>query len=164
VHRRAVALILDNVAVDTSTPSGTVAQAARVGPVAVLTSRAARYLVVGAGCTALDIALFNVGAFELGIGVGWAKVMSTAVAVLVSFLLNRQWTFGDANSRYGVGPQLVAYFGVNAVSALGSVLCMNLALALGFGSQAWLNLAAYGAVLTIGTAARYTVYRRWLFA
>jgi putative flippase GtrA len=129
-----------------------------------LSSRTGRYLVVGAGCTLLDVGLFNLGAFELGLGTGVAKVLSTAVAVLVSYLLNRHWTFGDAENSRSMRIQLMAYVGVNAASALASVVCMDLASAVGFGSQGGLNVAAYGAVLTIGTAARYTVYRRWLFA
>jgi putative flippase GtrA len=150
-------------AVDLSALTGTEAPRSRRAP-AWVTSRAGRYLLVGAGCTALDIALFNVAAFGLGIGAGWAKVMSTAIAVLVSYALNRRWTFGDAESRHTVRAQLVAYVGVNAASALASIACMDLASTLGFGSQGWLNVAAYGAVLTVGTAARYTVYRRWVFA
>lgn len=66
---------------------------------AVLGTRLFRFAAVGAFTTALDLALFTVAAEALGAPVAPANVGSYGSCVVVSFLLNRRWTFRGDGTR-----------------------------------------------------------------
>jgi putative flippase GtrA len=125
-------------------------------------SPSARYVVVGVLCTGIDLALFNALAFNFGLPRTSAKFMSTGVAIVASFLLNRAWTFRDSIPA-GWGQQFALYAGINVASTALSVLCMREAVAHGMSGQLWANVAAFSVVLTIGTVARFLIYRRFVF-
>lgn len=58
-----------------------------------LRGSARRYLVVGLGNTALDLALFTLLAVALGVAPVLANVISTVVVMTISFFVNRAWVF-----------------------------------------------------------------------
>jgi putative flippase GtrA len=121
-----------------------------------------RYLVVGLICTIIDFAFFNVLAFHFSIPRSSSKIVATGIAIVVSFLLNRGWTFRNSRSARWKR-QFSLYVAVNVASSLLSVVCMRLAVANGLTGQLWANVAAFGVVLTVGTAARFLIYRRFVF-
>jgi putative flippase GtrA len=128
----------------------------------VQASPTARYLVVGLICTGLDFTIFNLLAFRFGFPKSSSKILATGLAIVVSFLLNRGWTFrGSKSAKWE--RQFALYVAVNVASTLLSVVCMRLAVADGLTGQLWANVAAFGVVLTVGTAARFLIYRRFVF-
>jgi putative flippase GtrA len=121
-----------------------------------------KYLVVGLICTGLDFTLFNLLAFHFSLPRASSKVLATGIAIVVSFLLNRGWTFrGSTSVKWK--RQFALYVAVNVASTALSVVCMRLAVANGLTGQLWANIAAFGVVLTVGTAARFLIYRRFVF-
>jgi putative flippase GtrA len=121
-----------------------------------------KYLVVGLVCTAIDFALFNALAFHFNAPRTSAKFLSTGIAIVVSFLLNRAWTFRDATSA-NWRQQFALYVVINVASTALSVICMKEAVLHGMTGQLWANIAAFGVVLTVGTVARFLIYRRFVF-
>ncbi len=92
-----------------------------------------------------------------------AKVISGAVATLVAWLGNRQWTFRHRRSR-PVHHEVGLFFGVNIV-ALG-ISAVALAVShygLGFTSTLADNVATVVGI-GLGTLFRFGAYRRWVFS
>ena len=121
-----------------------------------------RYVVVGVVATLTDIGLFNLLAFPGDVPPAAAKTASTIVAVLVSYTLNRFWTFRHRGGS-GYRRELVLYGVINGISLAASVASLRLAAELGLEGVLVLNAAAFGAVILVGTAARFLAYRRWVF-
>jgi len=65
---------------------------------------AVRFALVGVLNTLIDVGLFTTLTAGLGLTPAWANIPSYAAGVLVSFTLNRRWTFG----RTGGDAALVA--------------------------------------------------------
>ena len=131
----------------------------------LVSSQQAKYVVVGATCTTLDFLAFNALMLAGALSPSVAKLGATAAAVGLSFVLNRNWTFKKRtlNAR-SVISQFSAYVCINLLSAVVSVLCLRAAESSGFDGLLWLNVAAFGSVLVVGTVLRFVVYRRFVFA
>lgn len=74
---------------------------------------AARFLVVGGCSTLLDFVLYR-GLLELDLGTVPAKTSSMLVAMLLSFLLNRGWSFRKVNQHHET--QILRYVVCQAVN------------------------------------------------
>lgn len=72
----------------------------------------ARFLVVGAISTAIEIAAFNL-LLAAGVGPVAAKVIASLIALVNAYVGNRQWAF-RSRSRTGAGRQMVRFLLVNA--------------------------------------------------
>jgi putative flippase GtrA len=77
--------------------------------------RALRFALVGGVNTTLDVTLFAVLTIFIGIPPTQANVLSYGTGIVVSFLLNRAWTFNDIR---GDLPQQFARFLIVSLSAL----------------------------------------------
>lgn len=128
----------------------------------LLRQQTVRYLLVGAACTAVDIGLFNLFTFPLSINPAISKVLAGAIAIVVSFGLNRTWTFSGADSAE-MKRQFALYVVINVISAGISVACLSAAAHLQLTGLVWTNVAAFSVVLVLGTVVRFLVYRRWVF-
>lgn len=86
-----------------------------------------RFAAVGVVNTGVDLAILNaltiLTGFKDGAGYAVLKTLSFCAAVVVSFLLNKRWTFGDP-SRTGRGRKLAKFF---AVSLFGAALNVSAA-------------------------------------
>ena len=87
---------------------------------AVLRTSAHRYLVVGLGNTALDLALFTLLAVAAGVPPVLANVVSTVVVMTVSFFLNRAWVFRAESAG------LKAYAGFVSVTLFSGLVLQSL--------------------------------------
>ncbi len=128
-----------------------------------LSGQAVRFLVVGGLATVVDVGLFNVLHYALGVGPLSSKVLSTVAGGAVAFLGNRQWSFGDQTGR-SVRRQ-AGLFVLVSLAALGLGL-VPLAVArygLGLTSPLALNVAANVVGLAVATAFRFWGCRRWVF-
>ena len=129
-----------------------------------------RFVSVGAVGLLVDLGLFNLlrltvlSPEQLHEGPILAKVISTAVAILINWIGNRLWTF-----RAHRGRQLVREGVEFAVVSVGGMLISLACLwvshyLLGFTSAASDNIAANVVGLGLGTLFRFTLYRWWVFA
>lgn len=133
-----------------------------------LARQIAKFGVVGGVAFFIDVTVFNVLLYagESPILEGqplWAKVVSSAVATVASWLGNRYWTF-----RHTRRPQAwreLALFVLMCTIGLGlSLLCLAIShYVLGFESALADNIAANVVGLAVGTAFRFWAYRRFVF-
>lgn len=72
----------------------------------------ARFLVVGAISTAIEIAAFNL-LLLTGMGPVAAKVVASLIALVNAYIGNREWAF-RSRARTGAGRQMVKFLLVNA--------------------------------------------------
>lgn len=127
----------------------------------------AKFGSVGALAYAVDLGLFNLLSFGPGEVLGHkpltAKVVSVAVATLVSWLGNRYWTF-SARRTQTRGRELTAFVVVNVGGMLIAVGCLAFSTyVLGLTSPLAKNVSANVVGLALGTAFRYLAYRHLVF-
>ncbi len=129
----------------------------------LLLSQAGRFLLVGGVATVADVGLFNLLHYGLQVGPLTSKVASTVAGGTVAFLGNREWSFGDQESR-SVRSQAPAFLAVNIAALLLALVPLAIArYLLGLTSVVALNLAANVLGLGLATVLRFEGYRRWVF-
>ncbi|MDU0366404.1 GtrA family protein [Microbacterium sp. KSW4-17] len=72
----------------------------------------ARFLIVGAISTAIEIAAFNL-LLLTGMGPVAAKIVASLIALVNAYIGNREWAF-RSRARTGAGRQMVKFLLVNA--------------------------------------------------
>ncbi|WP_054680471.1 GtrA family protein [Microbacterium sp. No. 7] len=87
-----------------------------------LAALGSRFLTVGALSTLIEIAVFNLLHYTMGVDLVSAKIIASLVALVNAYFGNRQWTFRDrARRRRWV--ELTLFLLVNAAcTALGALL------------------------------------------
>jgi putative flippase GtrA len=138
-------------------------RSARVVDVRALISQFAKFGVVGAVCTVIDVGLFNVLHFGAGVDPLLSKTLSVAIAATVSYFGNRHWSFRE-RAHTGFGREYTLFFVLNAVGLGMALACLAITkYALGLTGPLALNLA--GNVIGMGAATlfRFWSYRRWVF-
>ena len=128
-----------------------------------------KFGAVGLVGLVVDIAVFNIlratvlDPADVQGGSLIAKVISTALAILVNYLGNRYWTFGQTRRnqllREGVEFLLVSLGGM--LIALGCLFFSHYVL--GFTSALADNIAGNVVGLILGTLFRFAFYRYWVF-
>jgi putative flippase GtrA len=123
----------------------------------------AKFGVVGAVCTVIDIGLFNALHFAVNVDPLLAKSISVAVATTASYLGNRHWSFRSRGGK-GFGREYPLFFALNAVG-LGFALACLAVTKYGFGltGPLALNLAGNVVGMAGATIFRFWSYRRWVF-
>ncbi|WP_309064542.1 GtrA family protein [Microbacterium sp.] len=87
-----------------------------------LASVGSRFLIVGAISTLIEVGVFNVLVYGMGVDVVWAKIIASLVALVNAYIGNREWTFRHRDRRGRVN-ELVLFVLVNAVcTGLGAAL------------------------------------------
>jgi putative flippase GtrA len=134
--------------------------------VRALVAEFAKFGVVGAVCTVIDIGLFNVFHLTVGMDPLWAKTSSVAIATTCSYFGNRHWSFRH-RARNGFGREYVRFFLFFVLNALGLLPALGaLAVAkyvLHLTGPLALNLAGNVVGMGLGTGFRFWAYRRWVF-
>jgi putative flippase GtrA len=131
-------------------------------------SQFGRFGVVGIVALVVDVGLFNVLRFAGGEGplfqwVLGAKVISSAVATIVSWLGNRYWTFRDTR-RQQVRHEFVLFVIMCTIGLMISLACLALShYVFGLTSPLDDNISANVIGLAMGTAFRFYAYRKWVF-
>ena len=93
-----------------------------------------------------------------------AKVISVAVATLVTYLGNRHWTW-RGRSREKQHQEVVLFVAFNIIGMGIAVACLGVShYLLGFTSALADNVAANGFGLVLGTAFRFWAYRTHVFS
>ena len=123
----------------------------------------AKFGVVGAVCTVIDVGLFNVLHFGADIDPLLAKSISVAIATTVSYLGNRHWSF-RARGGKGIGREYPVFFVLNAMGLGFALGCLAVTkYGLGLTGPLALNLAGNVVGMGGGTLFRFWSYRRWVF-
>ena len=87
-----------------------------------LASVGSRFLIIGALSTLIEIAVFNLLVYALGMDVVWAKIIASLVALINAYFGNREWTFRNRDRRGRVN-ELVLFLLTNAAcTGLGALL------------------------------------------
>ncbi|MEP7762965.1 GtrA family protein [Sanguibacter sp. 25GB23B1] len=126
-----------------------------------------RFGSVGGLAFVVDTGLFNLLRFGPGDLLEdkpiTAKVLSVAVATLVSWVGNRYWTFSDRRTETRVR-ELMGFAVVNIGGMAIAVACLGIShYVLDLRSPLADNISANGVGLVLGTAFRYLAYRSWVF-
>ena len=87
-----------------------------------LASVGSRFLVVGALSTLIEIGVFNLLVYVMGVDVVWSKIIASLVALVNAYIGNREWTFKHRDRRGRVN-ELVLFVITNAAcTGLGALL------------------------------------------
>ncbi len=136
----------------------------------LLLTQFAHFGLVGLLGLVIDVAIFNalrltvLAPEELHEGPVIAKVISTAVAILATWIGNRYWTFRDTR-RPGALREGLEFLAVSIGGMLIGLSCLWVShYVLGFTSLLADNIATNVVGLALGTAFRFTLYKWWVFA
>jgi len=126
-----------------------------------------RFGSIGALAYVVDVGLFNLLRFGPGTVLGdrplTAKVLSVAVATVVSWLGNRYWTFAGRRTA-SRAREFTGFAVVNVGGMAIAVACLWFShYILGLTSPLADNISANVVGLALGTAFRYLAYRRVVF-
>lgn len=134
------------------------------GAIGVLYREVIKFGVVGALAFVVDIGLANIlWHTVLSEKVTTAKLISGAVATLVAWIGNRQWTFRHRRSR-PAHHEVALFFGVNLVAlGIAAVALYVSHYGLGYESRLADNVATLIGI-GLGTLFRFWAYRRFVFA
>jgi putative flippase GtrA len=134
------------------------------------TVQVAKFGAVGAVGLVVDVTVFNLlratvlSPEHLASGPIIAKVISTAIAILVNWVGNRFWTFGSQRTGRTVR-EGVEFFAVSIAGMGISVGCLWFSReVLGYTSLLADNIASNVIGLALGAAFRFLLYRYWVFA
>ncbi|GCE77673.1 GtrA family protein [Cellulomonas biazotea] len=162
---------LDDVPRAPGTAGATGAPARRLPAIGIAALRAraleiGRFLSVGAVAFVVDLGVFNLLRFGPGELLEHkpitAKVISLALATVVSWLGNRHWTFA-AHRTTRHGRELVVYAAINLVGAVMPVATLAFShYVLAQVSPLADNVATVVGI-ALGTVVRYVGYKRWVF-
>ena len=92
-----------------------------------LGGQAGRFALVGAVNTLVDYLLFNGLVYLAGLGVVPANILSGCAAILVSFLLNRNWTFPDSKNHGAAHQQFAKHLVTTGIGLLLATITVWLA-------------------------------------
>lgn len=127
-----------------------------------------QFCTVGLGSYVVDVGIFNLLAYTDIIHLPGdqpmtAKVISVAISVIFSWVVNRLWTFRNKSDKQPLR-ELVLFVLINVGGLLISLACLGVSrYVLGFTSQFADNIAANIVGLILGTAFRYICYRYVVF-
>ena len=152
-------------------PPACVVGFSRPGPVSRLTRRVrplvaelGKFVVVGVGCTLLDVAVANALHVGLGVGPTLSKAASTVLATLVAYLGNRAWAFAhrvDAHASHG--RDLGMFMAVNVIGLVITLVPVDVGhYLLGLTSPLAFNVTGLLGTV-VATAFRFWAYRRFVF-
>ena len=125
---------------------------------------AAKFGAVGLFNFVVDAGLFNLlrhTAFENKPLT--AKFISTTIAVVSSYFMNRHWTWRD-KTRSGLRRELPLFVVLSAIGLGISLACLGVShYVLGYTSVLADNVAANGFGLVLGTVFRFWSFKKWVF-
>jgi putative flippase GtrA len=131
-------------------------------PWQVLAKELSAFGVVGVVNLFVDIGLFNLMHFGVGLGPLTSKVISTSVATTSAYFMNRHWSFSH-RARTGLAREYTLFFLLNGVAlAMGLVVLGMTRYGFGLTDKLSLNVANLIGI-GVGTMFRFWSYKRWVF-
>lgn len=131
---------------------------------------ASRFLAVGLVATVVALILFNWLVHGFGpLRGAWlnddpevAYVVANAVGMVISFRGTKVWAFRDRRTRHADGG-LVAFVVINLATMLIPITCLSLSRGLGLDDPVSDNVSANVIGLALGNAARFFLFRTFVF-
>lgn len=136
--------------------------------VEIIRREVVKFGAVGVAGYAVDVGVFNVLRYGGGVGLLHAKpltakIISTALAMVVTWLGNRYWTYRHQH-RQKVHHELALFVGANAIGMLIALACLWFShYVLALTSPVADNISANIVGLGLGTLFRFWAYRTWVF-
>jgi putative flippase GtrA len=131
-------------------------------PWQVLAKEIAAFGVVGVVNLFVDVGLFNLLHFRVGLGPTTSNAISTAVATTISYFANRHWSFSH-RARTGLRREYVLFFVINLLAlGISSVVVAFTFYVVGSTGPLALNVAKVVGI-GIGTIFRFWTYKRFVF-
>lgn len=128
----------------------------------VLFGEVLRFGAVGAGGFALDTVVFNV-LIHGGVGPLTSKAISTVLAALLTYVLNRSWSFRHRQTREH-SRDLLVFLVLSGIGLAIAELCLGIShYALGYHSHLADNISGVGIGTVLGTLWRFWSFKRWVF-
>jgi putative flippase GtrA len=128
----------------------------------VIVGEVLRFAIVGASGFVLDFALFNI-LIHRDMETIAAKAISTTVAAVLTYVLNRSWSFAHRNTR-GHSRDLTVFLALSAVGLGIATACLAIShYWLGFDSRLADNISGIGFGTVLGTLWRFYSFKRWVF-
>lgn len=129
----------------------------------VLIHEIAKFGIVGAFNAVLDIVLFNVLHFTVGLGPLTSKTLAVTVAATSSYFMNRHWSFAH-RARTGIRREYVLFIILSGIGLGIALTCLGFTYyVLGRTDPLSQNIAANGVGLVLGTLWRFWSFKRWVF-
>lgn len=130
-----------------------------------------RYGLVGLCGLVVDLAVFNAlrltvfSPDDVAAGPLLAKLASSLVSIVVVWLGNRLWTFGETRRPRAEAVREALEFFAVALGGMGiGLLCLFVShYVLGYTSPLADNVSSNVVGLALGTAFRFTLYKFWVF-
>ena len=131
-------------------------------PWRLLVKEISAFGVVGLINLFIDVGLFNLLHFQLGLGPTTSNVISTGVATTISYFGNRHWSFSH-RARTGLRREYTMFFVINLIAlGIGSLVIAFTYYVIGTHDPFALNVAKVVGI-GIGTVLRFWSYKRWVF-
>jgi putative flippase GtrA len=123
----------------------------------------AKFGTVGAGAFVIDVGVFNLLRFGVGLGPLTSKTLSVTAAATFAYFGNRHWTWKHRD-RTGLAREYALFFLLNAVGLAIALTCLATShYLLGLQGPVADNVSANVVGLALGTTFRFWSYRRWVF-
>jgi dolichol-phosphate mannosyltransferase len=118
---------------------------------------------VGIANLLVDVGLFNLLLLGFRHEAAGAKAISTTVATIASYFMNRHWTWRD-RARLGVHRELPVFALLSAIGLVLAEACLWVSHdLLGYTSALADNMAANGVGLMLGMVWRFLSFKKWVF-
>jgi putative flippase GtrA len=128
----------------------------------VLLKEISAFGVVGVINLFVDIGLFNLVHFRIGLGPTTSNIISTTVATTISYFANRHWSFSH-RARTGLRREYVLFFVINLIAlGISSVVIVFTYYVVSATTPFALNVAKVIGI-GIGTVFRFWSYKRYVF-
>jgi putative flippase GtrA len=136
----------------------------RYAPLRHLVHEVVKFGIVGAVNVVVDVGIFNALLFgPLEHKPISAKFISTTVAIVSSYFMNRHWTWRH-RARTGIRRELPMFLVLSGVGLGVTLGCLAVShYGLGFTSKLADNLAANVVGLALGMVWRFWSFKRWVF-
>lgn len=128
-----------------------------------------RFLVVGLVATIVAFVLFNWLVHGFGVTGGWfrerpeaAYVVANGVGMVVSYRGTKGWAFRERSSRHADGG-LVAFVVINLATMLIPISCLWISRGIGLDDPVSDNVSANAVGLALANAARFFLFRTFVF-
>jgi putative flippase GtrA len=122
----------------------------------------AKFCVIGGVGAIITLGGADILHNHLGVGKYTGITISTLVAIVVTFVGNRYWTFRHRSGK-GTAHESVMFFVLNGVGLLIGYACIWLVqTALGLSGAVWYDFANFLG-LVFGTLFRFWSYRKWVW-
>lgn len=123
-------------------------------------SRVRRFLGVGAIGFVVDALVFFTSLNGLGLPAVTGRIIASAIAIIVTWLLNRRYTFGDRPARH----QLVAFLRYGAASLSGAAANLTVLAVVSSYDEALGHVPSYLAGTAAGLIVNFLLYDRVVFS